>query len=222
MQPLIRLVVATVIFGAVLFALAGTVAWPAAWAYLALATASLIVYTTILARLHPDLIDERLHPPADAKRWDKPFVAVIGGVAPLALLVVCGLDHRFGWSPSMPGWLVLAGLVLMAAGHVITNLAVASNPFFSAFVRIQTDRGHRVIDAGPYRFVRHPGYVGSLLHMTGSALALGSLWGLLVAGVCSIVLAVRTALEDRTLRTELEGYAQYAQRVRFRLLPGVW
>ena len=122
----------------------------------------------------------------------------------------------------MPPVVVAVGFLLMGAGQVTINLAVAANRFFSAFVRIQRDRGHQVIDAGPYRVVRHPGYVGSMLHMAGSGLALGSLPGLLVAAAISAVLAVRTALEDRTLRSELNGYAQYAERVRFRLFPGLW
>jgi protein-S-isoprenylcysteine O-methyltransferase Ste14 len=222
MRPLIRLVVSTIFFGAILFLAAGTTRWPAAWAYLGLATASLVIYSVILSRLHPDLIDERLHPPADAKKWDKPFVAVVGGIGPLALMVVCALDHRFGWSPALPRAAAVAGFLVMGAGQVLINLAVAANRFFSAFVRIQRDRGHRVVDAGPYRFVRHPGYVGSLLHMAGTCLALQSLAGLGVAAALSAVLVIRTALEDRTLALELEGYAQYAERVRFRLVPGVW
>lgn len=217
-----RMTIATIVWSALLFLLAGTIAWPSAWLYLALVTTSLLVYGRILAKLHPDLIDERLNPPADAKKWDKGFVAVVGGVGPLALLVVCGLDQRFGWTRPMPMVLRVLGFVLLVAGHALTNYAVAANRFFSAFVRIQRDRGHQVVDSGPYRVVRHPGYLGSILHMFGTGFALGSLWALDVAALVSIVLALRTWLEDRTLRSELEGYADYAARVRFRLLPGIW
>ncbi len=218
----LRLTLSTLFFGALLFVTAGTAAWPAAWAYLALVTASLVAYSLILLRLHPDLIQERTKPPADAKQWDKPLVAAIGGIGSLVLLAACGFDRRFGWSEPMPAWLNPAGLLLVAAGHALTNFAVAANRFFSAFVRIQRDRGHTVVDSGPYRAVRHPGYLGSILHMFGTGLALGSWWAVDVAVVLSVLVAVRTAFEDRTLRAELEGYAGYASRVRFRLLPGIW
>jgi len=217
----IRLASGTAIYGVVLFLCAGTIAWPAAWIYLALMTAVFAGYMAVISR-HPDLIAERRKPPADAKRWDKPFVALIGAVGPAVLLLVCGFDRRFGWSPPLaPAWNVI-GLLLVAAGGSLTNWAVASNRFFSAVIRIQRDRDHYVIASGPYGLVRHPGYVGSLIHMPGLALALGSLWALAVVGAISALIVVRTALEDRTLRAELEGYAEYAGRVRYRLLPGVW
>ncbi len=218
----LRLAFVTVVYCALLFLLAGTIRWPAAWAYLAIVTVSLVVYSAILVKLHPDLIDERSRPPADAKKWDKPFVAIVGGLGPLALLVVCGLDRRFGWTAPLPPWLTFAGFLFIVAGHMLTNCAVAANRFFSAFVRIQRDRGHQVIESGPYRLVRHPGYLGSILHMFGTGFVLGSLRALDVAAVLSLVLAARTWLEDRTLRSELDGYAAYAGRVRFRLLPGIW
>lgn len=217
----VRLAAGTAVYGLVLFACAGTVAWPAAWVYLGLMTAVFAGYMAVISR-HADLISERRKPPADAKRWDKPFVALIGAVGPAVLLLVCGFDRRFGWSRAMPpAWNVI-GLLLVVAGGSLTNWAVAVNRFFSAVVRIQRDRGHHVVDAGPYRMVRHPGYLGSLIHMPGLALALGSWWALAVVGAISALIVVRTALEDRTLRAELEGYAEYAGRVRYRLLPGVW
>ncbi len=218
----IRIAIVTLLAGGLLFVLAGTVAWPAAWAYLAITTTSLVVYGSTLVRLHPDLIEERAHPPADAKKWDRPFVAVVGGLGPLVLLAICGLDRRIGWSHAMPTWVNGLGLLLVAAGHILTNLAVAANRFFSAYVRIQRDRGHTVVEVGPSRFVRHPAYLGSILHMFGTPLALGSWRGVDVAAVLTLVLAARTALEDRTLRRELDGYAEYAGRVHFRLVPGIW
>ncbi len=218
----IRLITATAIFAALLFVLAGTIAWPVAWAYLVVLSASLVVYSVILNTIHPDLVDERRHPPGDAKKWDRPFVAVVGAFGPLLMFAVCGLDRRFGWTHPMPAWLNAVGLLLVIAGQSLTNYAVAANRFFSAFIRIQRDRGHHVVDSGPYRLVRHPGYLGSIVHMFGTGLALGSLYALDIAAVLSLVLAVRTWLEDRTLRSELDGYAAYAGRVRFRLLPGIW
>ncbi len=222
MSLVLRLVLSTLVVGTLLFAVAGTVRWPAAWIYLLILTASLVVYSTILLRLHPDLIEERRKPPADAKKWDRPLVIVIGGIGPLVMFTVCGLDRRFGWTPPTPAWLTVAGLLLVLAGQVLTNQAVAANRFFSAFVRIQRDRGHAVVNQGPYRLVRHPAYLASILHMFGTGLALGSAWALAAAAVLSLVVAVRTSLEDRALRAELEGYGEYASRVRFRLLPGIW
>jgi protein-S-isoprenylcysteine O-methyltransferase Ste14 len=218
----VRFVVSTIVFFGLLFLTAGTVRWPAAWAYAALVSATLLAYTAILLRLHPDLIDERTKPPADAKKWDKPFVFVLGGVGTFGQLLVCGFDHRFSWSPPMPGWLIITGLLLMAAGGILTNWAVASNRFFSAFVRIQRDRGHRVVDSGPYSVVRHPGYVGSILHMFGTGLALSSWWAVGIAALLTLGTVWRIVLEDRTLQAELEGYSAYAGRVRFRLLSGIW
>jgi protein-S-isoprenylcysteine O-methyltransferase Ste14 len=217
----IRFAVMTVVYGLVLFACAGTFAWPAAWVYLGLMTAMLAAYMAIVSR-HPDLLAERRKPPADAKRWDKPLVAVIGAIGPVVLVLACGFDRRFHWSLPMPAMWKAAGLLLVAAGSALSNWAVASNRFFSALIRIQRDRGHHVVDSGPYRLVRHPGYLASLVHMPGVALALGSWWALAVVGAVGAVIVVRTALEDRTLHAELEGYQEYASRVRYRLLPGVW
>lgn len=217
-----RFFAGNVLYAAVLFTAAGTVAWPAAWAYLAIVVALLMVYTAIVRVRHPDLIGERTKPPADAKKWDKPFVAAIGVVLPFAFLVAAGLDHRFGWTPPMGTWAVVAGLLLVLAAGVITTTAVAANRFFSAVVRIQRERGHRVVDSGPYRFVRHPAYIASIVQMAGAGLALESAAGLVMASVAAVLIVWRTALEDRTLRAELDGYDDYARRVRHRLVPGIW
>jgi protein-S-isoprenylcysteine O-methyltransferase Ste14 len=218
---MLRLCSMTLVYGLVLFTCAGTVAWPSAWLYLGIMSGVMLGYAAVL-RQHPDLVAERQKPPTDAKRWDKPLVAIIGVIGPIALVLVCGLDRRYGWSPVMSAWWKAAGLLLLAAGGMLTNRAVAANRFFSAVVRIQRDRGHQVVDTGPYRMVRHPGYLGSLVYMPGAALALGSWWGLVPVAAVSVVMIGRTALEDRTLRAELEGYEAYCRRVRYRLLPGLW
>jgi protein-S-isoprenylcysteine O-methyltransferase Ste14 len=218
----VRLVVMITVLAAALFLLAGTLAWPAAWGYIAVVSLVMGVYSFAVLPRHPALIEERRHPPADAKRWDRPFVAAVAVLGPVALIVLSGMDRRHHWSPPVPAWIQVAGLAAGAAGGMLTNYAVAVNRFFSAIVRIQRDRGHHVIDAGPYGVVRHPGYAGSIVYMLGTAVALGSRPAMLAVTILSLVLAVRTALEDRTLRAELEGYGAYAQRVRYRLVPGIW
>ncbi len=222
MVGILRLATSMAALGAILFLTAGTVAWPAAWGYLAVITTVMGVYRSVVLPMHPDLVNERRHPPSDAKRWDRPFVAIVSVVGPIALILLSGLDRRYHWSHPTPAWIQVAGLEAGAAGGLFTNYAVAANRFFSARVRIQRDRGHHVVDAGPYRFVRHPGYAGAIVYMLGMAVALGSRLAIATTIVVSLVLVVRTVLEDRTLLAELDGYAAYARRVRFRLVPGVW
>ena len=143
-------------------------------------------------------------------------------VFPFATLIVCGLDVRWSWSPEVGLPVHLAGLALMVLGFAIISWAMVSNPFFSGAVRIQSERGHTVASGGPYRYVRHPGYVGMILHFGSLALVLGSLWALLPALINVALFILRTALEDRTLQAELPGYREYAAQTRYRLLPGVW
>jgi len=218
----VRLVAMVAVLGGALFGLAGTFAWPAAWGYITVVTVVIGVYGLVVLPTHPELVEERRHPPADAKRWDRPCVAAVAVLGPAALIVLSGLDRRYGWSPDTPAWLQVAGLAIGLVGGMFTNYAVTTNPFFSAIVRIRRDRGHHVIEAGPYRFIRHQGYAGSIVYMLGTAASLGSRVAVAATVALSLVLVVRTALEDRTLQAELEGYAAYATRVRYRLLPGVW
>jgi protein-S-isoprenylcysteine O-methyltransferase Ste14 len=140
----------------------------------------------------------------------------------VAILPVGALDAgRFHWS-APPAWAVILGYVAMIAGVAVTGWAQAVNPFFEPGVRIQSERGQHVIDAGPYRFVRHPGYAAALLLFFGMALSLGSLWALVPAAISAAFLVVRTRFEDRLLQRELTGYPAYAHRVRRRLVPGLW
>jgi protein-S-isoprenylcysteine O-methyltransferase Ste14 len=138
------------------------------------------------------------------------------------MVSVAGLDHRYDWSPEFSLWLVVNGFILISLGYVFAAWALAENRFFSSVVRIQTDRGHVVCDSGPYRFVRHPGYAGNILALFGIVLALSSLWTLIPAAVALIIAVIRTVLEDQTLQEELPGYRDYARRVRYRLIPGIY
>ena len=152
-------------------------------------------------------------------RWLVPFISILG---PMLLIVVAGLDFRYRWSPQLPLAAHLGGLAGILCGYALGSWALFSNPFFSGVVRIQTERGHQVVSHGPYAYIRHPGYAGNLLYYLAVPLFLGTLWAYLPAGLLLLVTVIRTALEDRTLQAELDGYAVYAGRVRYRLLPGVW
>jgi protein-S-isoprenylcysteine O-methyltransferase Ste14 len=205
---------------AVLFFLcAGRLDLILAWVYFTIVLASSVVTSFFM---NQDLIAERSRVGTDYKRWDLIPALIIGRIGPLAILVVAGLDIRFGWSPPIALGVQYAALGVVAFGLAFTDWAVVTNQFFSSVVRIQKDRGHSVVSAGPYRFIRHPGYLGTIFFTIAEPLALGSLWGLLPAILVVFTTVFRTALEDRTLRNELEGYQAYAERVRFRLLPGVW
>jgi protein-S-isoprenylcysteine O-methyltransferase Ste14 len=198
--------------------------WWQAWVYSAIIVIAGVGGRMWAERLHPGLQAERVkfEKAPGVKPWDK----VLGPLTALSvgfpLYIVAGLDHRFGWSPEFSPWHNLVGLGICAFGYALAMWALAVNRFFSSTVRIQTERGHEVCDTGPYRYVRHPGYAGNVLPLFGIVLALSSLWTVIPAVIALIIVVVRTELEDRTLQVELLGYQDYAQRVRYRLLPGIY
>jgi len=197
---------------------AGRLDWVWPWAYLGVGIVILAINALILS---PELMAERGQPRENVKDWDKVLASLITFPI-LALLIVAGLDERFGWSPQLAVAIHLIGLAFIALGQGLFSWAMASNTFFSTAVRIQIDRDHTVSSGGPYRYVRHPGYVGMIVSLLATALAFGSLWALIPAGLAAVLLVVRAALEDKTLLEELDGYTEYAERVRYRLLPGIW
>ncbi len=208
----------TVLIALLLLGSAGRLDWSWAWIYIGFGVVVVAINALVLPR---ELIAERGQPRENVKPWDRKIASLLV-VPTLAFFIVAGLDKRFAWSPALPLWLHLLGLALAAFGQGLFTWAMVSNRFFSPAVRLQTDREHQVAIGGPYRHVRHPGYAGLILTFVGTSLLLGSLWSLVPALVIAVLYIVRTALEDRTLQQELEGYAAYAQRVRARLLPGVW
>ena len=200
-----------------LFAAAGTVAIPSFWAYLAIFAVVMIIS---FAALDPDLLRERMRPGGK-----KPPLAL--RVFSLVLFmhwIVAGLDRgRFHWSDDVPGWLQGVCLFTVGSGYALALWAMRVNRFFSSVIRIQTDRGQRVVTAGPYAFVRHPGYTAGILIIAASGPALGSwLAAALLVIFCLPFLLHRAVTEDRVLQVELAGYADYAARVRWRLVPGIW
>ena len=208
----------------VLFVCAGDIGWWQAWVYSLLFVAAGLGGRFLAERQHPGLMAERqnIDNIQTVKEWDKMLAPLMALSLSLPLVIVAGLDHRFGWSPAFPLWLNLLGFFLIAFGYAFAVWAIVENRFFSSVVRIQTDRGHVVCDSGPYRIVRHPGYAGNLLPLLGIVLALSSLWTLIPAAVALVIAVIRTAMEDRTLQEELPGYKEFARRVRYRLFPGIY
>ncbi len=217
MRLLIRLVIVELLLTAILFGSAGRLDLPWFWALIGV---HVVLMSAAIRAIDPDLMQERLRPAPGGEdrslRWlMMPFL--------LAQVIVAGLDAgRFGWSGPVPLVVHGTGLLLFASGITLAMRAMIVNRFFSPVVRIQVERGHRLITEGPYRFVRHPGYAGVLLSFLGSGLVLGSWWSLLPLIPAMVLILRRTILEDRYLREHLEGYVGYAERVRYRLLPGVW
>lgn len=219
-RSLASLAVTLLIMAVLLFGAAGTFDWAAAWSYLALFVVVIAVAIAYLWRVDPELFAVRRRPQAGSKSWDFAYVAItIAGFA--AILPVAGLDFRFHWL-QLPAPLIWLGYLLFIAGFWVTSWAQGVNRHFEVTVRIQTDRGHKVIDTGPYAAIRHPGYAGGLALGLGTALALGSLAAVIPVLICCITLALRTLAEEATLEAELSGYAEYMQRVRFRWIPGLW
>ncbi len=208
----------------VLLACGGDFGWWQGWIYSLLIVAAGIGGRIWAERRHPGLLAERqnVEKMQGAKPWDKVLAPLMALSIGFPLVIVAGLDHRYGWSPELPPWLILLGFIFISLGYAFAAWAMVENRFFSSVVRIQTERGHVVCDTGPYRMVRHPGYAGNIPPLLGIVLALGSVWTLIPAATALIITVVRTALEDQTLQEELPGYRDYAQRVRYRLIPGVY
>jgi len=209
---------------AVLFLSADRLDWWEAWAYMAVALVPMIVARFYLIFTAPDQIVERVDAPQreHVKPWDRIFVLVIAFLGPVAAWIVAGLDVRYGWSPDLPIAIQIVALVFVLAGTTFSNWAMIVNRFFSSHVRIQTDRGHTVVSNGPYRIVRHPGYAGAILSWIAAPIFFSSYWVSIPAILMIIANILRTTLEDRTLQEELPGYQEYTQRVRYRLMPGIW
>jgi protein-S-isoprenylcysteine O-methyltransferase Ste14 len=221
LKRIVALVVVILVMDLLLFVPAGRLDWPAAWVLSLLYGVVLLAYAVWGTLKAPDLLKERSQVAENVKIWDKVIMAVYT-VLLLATLVLAGLDvGRVGWSQMAVVWQVLGLVGIVLSGGLI-SWTILSNAYLGRMVRIQEDRGHQVVTGGPYRYVRHPMYVGIILLFPCMTLFLGSWWASVPAGLIAILMVIRTALEDRTLRAGLPGYREYAQRVRYRLLPGVW
>jgi len=209
------------LIGVILFITAGSLDWVWAWVYLAVGLTSTLIATPIMLSKNPEVIAERAEIKKDTKQFDRTFM-VYSLILTLGMYITAGLDYRFGWTDYYPLYFYLVGFTLTASGNVMLYWAMISNKYFSRSVRIQEERHHRVVNGGPYNYVRHPGYSGLILSLIGTPLLLGSLWALIPAVLVIPGYVVRTILEDRTLHKGLAGYKVYAQQTRFRLIPGIW
>lgn len=218
---LVREAMGLLMLAAILFLSAGRLDWVMGWALVGITFLWASATALVLILRSPDLIAERLGPRKGAKTWDTAIMSIVG-LATIARCMVAGLDVRFGWTTGISLPFQIATLAVAVLGYALVVWATASNAFFSQIVRIQKERGHTVATGGPYRFVRHPGYVGTILFELAVPVMLGSLWALIPGGLSALLFVVRTALEDKTLLDDLDGYREYAERTRYRLLPGIW
>ncbi len=221
-KNVLRRVLIVVIFDSLIILLllssAGTINWLYAWLYIAAFT---LIQLIGLFFIPFDVMAERGKKKENTETWDK---LITGLLIPgfMAVYLIAGLDFRWSWSGGMTAGWHIGGILIFLMGCSLELWAMYSNRFFSSEVRLQFDRGHAVCSRGPYRYVRHPGYVGMILLYGFTPIFLGSLWALIPAIMTVILLIVRTALEDRILQNKLPGYREYAERVRFRLIPGIW
>lgn len=198
--------------------------WWEAWVFALILFLGFILSRLLAARKHPGIIAERTNSfqGEGAKSWDK-FLAPVMALGGIVVPLLVGLDERFNWSPqpfSLP--IKITAIAVMVLAYVFSSWAMIENAYFSGIVRLQTDRGHTVCSSGPYRWVRHPGYVGAVWSYLAMPFLLDSIWALIPVGVLLVVTIIRTKLEDQTLQAELPGYSDYAAKVKYRLFPGIW
>jgi len=190
---------------------------------LAVFVLAFILSRALAVRKSPDILKERANynQHENTQPWDK-WLSPLVAFGSVFILLVAGLDALYHWSAGFPLAVEIAGLVLIAGGYILGSYAFIENAYFSGTVRIQDERGHRVVSSGPYGWMRHPGYLGSLVASLGMPLLLDSLWAFIPVVIFGAFFIIRTRLEDRFLQENLPGYREYAQKVRYRLLPGIW
>jgi protein-S-isoprenylcysteine O-methyltransferase Ste14 len=225
MSPIVKrifqLLMLVILQAVILFVSAGSLRWSAGWWYIGLYLAMLLLASIIMLPNRTEVIVERSKGTTGGKGWDLRITRLIA-IPTLGLLALAGLDQRFDLTPPLPLWVRLSGALAFGIGYAIVLWAMYSNPYFSQVVRIQSEHGHIAVTGGPYRIVRHPGYLGMTVSLLGSVFLLDSLWGFICFALYLILIVTRTALEDRTLRAELPGYSEYAAQTKYRIIPGIW
>ncbi len=210
------------IMAVIMFISSGHLAWRGAWAYLAVLVASQLITALFLIPHNPELLGERAKLKEGPRNLDRVLAGIMALYGPFSILIVAGLDTRLAWSPRIAPALWGAALVVIIAGSLLTIWAMAANKFFYGTVRVEHAKGHTTMTGGPYQYVRHPGYMGTIIFNLAAPLVLGSIWAFIPALLTICATVVRTALEDEKLREELDGYREYAARKRYRLVPGLW
>lgn len=218
---IVRETIGVVTLAALLFLTAGAINWTAGWAVVIIMTAWVVGTALVVIPRYPELLAERVGPRKGSKTWDAMILSLYG-LSMMIMWIVAGLDFRNDWSSGIGSVAQVVAMLCVSAGHALIVWATGTNAFFSQVVRIQTERGHAVVTDGPYRIVRHPAYSGSVMLNLAAPIMLGSWWALMPGVFSMLLMIVRTALEDRTLQTELPGYREYARQTRYRLVPGVW
>lgn len=220
-KPLIKGLITGMIFTAILFICAGRMDYYQGWIFL-----SVNILTTFMnvfsIRQNSDLVNERSKLGEGVKSWDKLLLG-LSAIIYLLMIVIAGLDSgRFLWT-SRFNWIIsLSGVVMILIGQIIFLTARNQNNFFSSVVRIQKERGHIVCDKGLYKIIRHPGYLGMILSLLSIPLITTSFWSIIPTLIAIILLVIRTSLEDKTLRNELEGYVEYSTKTQYKLIPLIW
>lgn len=218
---LLKTLITTLVFSAILFLCAGKPDYFQGWIFLATnVITGLMNFWTI--RNNSELMTERSKVGEGTKSWDK-LILGLSSLAYLANVIIAGLDSgRYHWSPDFNWSIYVLGVILTIAGQVVFLTARKENKYFSSVVRIQKDRGQTICDTGIYKVVRHPGYLGMTISLIGLPLITGSVWSIIPIGISIILLFIRTALEDKVLKEELPGYTEYTERTRQRLIPRIW
>ena len=222
LKMLTNVVVSLLFIAGLVFAGAGRLDWGLGWLFIAVWGVLKVIHILYLRWHDPALLVERGTRHENTQQYDRLIVRVYS-VLSFSTFLVAGIDAgRLHWSGPVPPLLILLGYVVYLIGNWISAWAASSNPFFSTESRLQTDRDQKVARQGPYQYVRHPAYSATILLWSVTAILLGSWWALIPGLLSALMIFIRTYYEDRMLRAELHGYAQYAEDVRFRLLPGVW
>jgi len=218
---ILRSLLGILVFVVIIFLAAGRLDYWQGWVYNGINICALVITFFALSN-KPELIRERLKPGKGMKRWDKIYFIISTPAFILGILFACLDAGRLGWSSQLPVFVYVISILVYILGQGIFIWAKRANAFFSTVVRIQKERGHTVCQDGPYGFVRHPGYVGGILYSLSGPLVLGSLWALIPTALGLVLIIIRTFLEDKTLQEELTGYVEYSQKVKYKLIPGIW